>query len=439
MTFFLAGGLYEDCIYSLFLLAVDFALLHKKNIHVVLVEEALHGENGSASFKGYLRDNLRPDPDNRVILDIYPTVESFKNNYPSDRQKVADLWESASSPVEENSKEHPFLSIPIRGGLEQERQLVRRLLVSTAPFIPVSHAQALESVVLIHVPWLSQIFPGGTVTYSGEVEKGRRDITLVVPRITVRRLRKILVHELGHIVLNWVPAARQTWQDYVSFPEHLRSMPRLVAKITGLHAKYMAMREIFGEEKVDDKDNTDASSPLREELKRVLAVGLIAGTVAAVSGVHPVLIWDDTPQIEDVLEWDLFENISLIIHRHADLDDIRHVVSPEFLRAIQIVESGFEPAGVSAKGAQGLMQLMPITVKEINNQLREIGPGPSLEALRSKPAVLRALFGRGRGPLVFKDVVQSREDSVKAAAYLLYDNLDFLRHHTIFRTKKDSC
>lgn len=50
-----------------------------------------------------------------------------------------------------------------------------------------------------------------------------------------------------------------------------------------------------------------------------------------------------------------------IIERHAAANGL----SPDLIRAVIQVESGFDPRAVSPKGAQGLMQLMPDTAREL--------------------------------------------------------------------------
>jgi soluble lytic murein transglycosylase-like protein len=43
----------------------------------------------------------------------------------------------------------------------------------------------------------------------------------------------------------------------------------------------------------------------------------------------------------------------------------RHDIRPDLVRAVVQVESGFNPRALSPKGAQGLMQLMPATAREL--------------------------------------------------------------------------
>ena len=70
-----------------------------------------------------------------------------------------------------------------------------------------------------------------------------------------------------------------------------------------------------------------------------------------------------------------------------------HKVDDAFLRAIAHAESGFNPAATSAKGAQGLMQLMPNTAKELGVS----NPYQSKESINGGAKMLKQLLARYKG------------------------------------------
>jgi Transglycosylase SLT domain len=75
----------------------------------------------------------------------------------------------------------------------------------------------------------------------------------------------------------------------------------------------------------------------------------------------------------------------------------KHNVSPELLRSVVRVESGFNPHARSAKGAQGLMQLMPATAARMG--VRDVfDPAENLDG---GARYLRELLGRYNNNLSF--------------------------------------
>lgn len=75
-----------------------------------------------------------------------------------------------------------------------------------------------------------------------------------------------------------------------------------------------------------------------------------------------------------------------LIEKHATI----YQVSPQLVRAVMQVESGFNPRAVSAKGAMGLMQLMPSTAIEMGVR----NPFDPDENIRGGVAYLRRLLNR---------------------------------------------
>ena len=71
-------------------------------------------------------------------------------------------------------------------------------------------------------------------------------------------------------------------------------------------------------------------------------------------------------------------------------------VAPELIKAVALVESGFDPHAVSPKGAQGLMQLMPETARQYG--VRDAFD--PLQNLRAGTIHLRKLLEEFRGDVV---------------------------------------
>jgi soluble lytic murein transglycosylase-like protein len=70
-------------------------------------------------------------------------------------------------------------------------------------------------------------------------------------------------------------------------------------------------------------------------------------------------------------------------------------LDPALIRAVIRQESGFHPCAVSAKGAMGLMQLMPDTAQHFN--LKD--PFDATENIRAGAGFLRELLNRFKGDL----------------------------------------
>lgn len=83
------------------------------------------------------------------------------------------------------------------------------------------------------------------------------------------------------------------------------------------------------------------------------------------------------------------ERFEPLIQEHAT----RHALRPDLVRAVIQVESGFNPRARSAKGAMGLMQLMPATARELGVD----DPYDPADNIRGGTAYLRQLIDRYDG------------------------------------------
>ena len=88
--------------------------------------------------------------------------------------------------------------------------------------------------------------------------------------------------------------------------------------------------------------------------------------------------------------------VTIVVNGNSYYDELiaenarRHGVRTDLVRAVVHVESGFNPYAKSRKGALGLMQLMPATIRDY----RVINPFNPVENIRAGVAYLRRLLDR---------------------------------------------
>jgi len=116
----------------------------------------------------------------------------------------------------------------------------------------------------------------------------------------------------------------------------------------------------------------------------LLWVGLCsAGTIYYYKDEHGVMHFTDTPQSK---RFQPFMSLRALfskadpetITRHVQKYSQQHGVDPHLIMAVIEVESGFNHKAVSRVGAQGLMQIMPITQKELG-LTAPFNPGDNIE------------------------------------------------------------
>jgi soluble lytic murein transglycosylase-like protein len=145
-------------------------------------------------------------------------------------------------------------------------------------------------------------------------------------------------------------------------------------------------------------------------LIRILIVGLVVGTAVPASAQiyswrddNGNLVLSDRPRDGAVATTYAVPRAETVratryvpAERSRRWDDVivehsrEHNVRPDLVRAVVQVESGFNPYAVSPKGAQGLMQLMPGTARELG-VLNVFNP---IENIRAGIRYLRRLLDR---------------------------------------------
>ena len=115
------------------------------------------------------------------------------------------------------------------------------------------------------------------------------------------------------------------------------------------------------------------------KLRALVVLGLLAALASPASAEVRVivkdgrrLIYNDGPANIQASEQWLAARMERASSWDGLIDDAarRHAVDPKLVKSVMLVESGFNPAAVSKKGARGLMQLMPETAAE--NGVRDV-------------------------------------------------------------------
>jgi len=101
--------------------------------------------------------------------------------------------------------------------------------------------------------------------------------------------------------------------------------------------------------------------------------------------------WAQQPHNDVSPEEDNIAEIEQLIETHARAQSL----DPELVRAVVTVESSYDPAALSRKGAMGLMQLMPATAAALEVD----DPYDPEENLRGGTLYLRRMLDRFGGDL----------------------------------------